>query len=136
MKKYFLIATLSIYTFFTQAQTNFDSIPNIFFDIFEQKGSDAAIDYIYATNKYISGNFAASLKVKNELKKVVSLIGKYRGTEVIDTQFIGQSYIRLSYLAKFDRQPLKFNFTMYKPDKKWQLQQLKFDDKVAAGFKD
>ncbi len=116
------------------AQTGYDSIPKFFFQVFEQKGSDAAIDYIYATNKYISGNIAANLKVKSELKKIVSLIGKYRGHELISEKFIGKSYVQMSFLAKFDRQPLKFTFILYKPDKVWQLQKLQFDDKVAEGF--
>lgn len=127
-----LFLLLSLYTF---SQEKFDSLPNVFFKILEQKGSDQAIDFIYSSNKYISGNLAANLKVKAELKKIISLIGNYNGSEIIDTQFISLSYIRLSYLAKFDRQPLKFNFTMYKPKNNWQLQQLKFDDKVSKGFK-
>ncbi|RLD48222.1 MAG: hypothetical protein DRI94_12850 [Bacteroidetes bacterium] len=135
MIKYFLIIILSTLSLFLKAQNSYDSIPKIFFNIFEQKGSDAAIDYIYATNKYISGNLTANLKVKTELKKVTLMLGKYHGIDIIDTQFISTSYIRLSYLAKFDRQPLKFNFTMYRSDKKWQLQQLRFDDKVSEGFK-
>ncbi len=130
MKKFFIIIFLLTLSFFLNAQNSYDSIPNIFFNTFKQKGSDAAIDYIYATNKYISSNLTANLKVKAELKKFTSMLGKYHGAEIIDTQFISKSYIKLSYLAKFDRQPLKFNFIMYKPNKKWQLQQLKFDDKI------
>lgn len=135
MKKYLLIFVLVLLAYSTEAQNSADSIPNIFFKIFDEKGSDAAIDYVYATNKYISNNIAANLKVKSELRKIVSLIGKYHGNELIDKQSISDSYVRITYLARFNRQPLKFSFTMYKPNKIWQLQQLKFDDKVSEGFK-
>ena len=134
MKRSIIILLLIFNSILAISQNSYDSIPKIFFKTFKEKGSDAAIDYIYATNKYISGNLTANLKVKSELKKVTSMLGKFNGVEPIDTQYISKSYLRLSYLAKFDRQPLKFNFTMYKPNKKWQLQQLKFDDKVSDGF--
>ncbi len=134
MKQIFLLLifyTLGVTGF---SQTGYDSIPEKFFRIFEQKGSDAAIDYIYSTNKFMQANIQASLKVKTELKKIISLVGKYHGHELMDKKIVSQSYVQLYYLAKFDRQPLKFIFVLYKPDKTWQLQKLKFDDKVAEGF--
>ncbi len=116
------------------SQTGSDSIPEKFFQIFEKKGSDAAIDYIYSTNKFMQSNIQASLKVKTELKKIASLVGKYHGHELMNKKNISKSYVQLYYMAKFDRPPLKFIFVLYKPDKTWQLQKLKFDDKVAEGF--
>jgi len=116
------------------SQTGSDSIPENFFQIFEKKGSDAAIDYIYSTNKFMQGNIQASLKVKTELKKITSLVGKYHGHELMKKKVVSQSYVQLYYMAKFDRQPLKFIFILYKPDSTWQLQKLKFDDRIAEGF--
>ncbi len=116
------------------SQAGCDSIPKNFFRIFEEKGSDAAIDYVYSTNKFMRANIQANLKVKSELKKIISLIGKYKGHELMEKKVISPSYVQLYYLAKFDRQPLKFIFVLYKPSDKWQLQKLKFDDKVAEGF--
>ncbi|HIE16562.1 MAG TPA: hypothetical protein EYP69_06535 [Bacteroidales bacterium] len=115
-------------------QTGCDSIPEKFFRIFHQKGSDAAIDYIYSTNRFMKANIQANIKVKTELKKIVSLLGKYNGHELMEKKIVSNSYVQLYYLAKFDRQPLKFIFVLYKPVDVWQLQKLKFDDKVAVGF--
>ncbi|RKX19308.1 MAG: hypothetical protein DRP35_07925 [Candidatus Zixiibacteriota bacterium] len=136
MKQTIFLLSLFLLSIAGFSQTDCDSIPEKFFQIFEQKGSDAAIDYIYSTNKFIQANIQASLKVKTELKKIALLVGQYHGHELINKKNISKSYVQLYYLAKFDRQPLKFIFVLYKPDKIWQLQKLKFDDKVAIGFKE
>jgi len=115
------------------SQERCDSIPEKFFSVFGEKGSDAAVDWVYSTNKYIRSNIQANLKVKTELKKIISLIGAYKGSELMKKKVVSPSYVQLYYLAKFERQPLKFIFVLYKPADKWQLQKLRFDDKVAEG---
>ena len=116
------------------SQVRCDSIPEKFFSVFGEKSSDAAIDWVYSTNKYIRNNIQGNLKVKTELKKIISLIGAYKGYELMEKKVISPSYVQLYYLAKFERQPLKFIFVLYKPADKWQLQKLRFDDKVAEEF--
>lgn len=134
MRKIFLFFILLLFGASVFSQIGYDSIPEKFFQIFNQKGSDFAIDYIYSTNKFMQANIQASLKVKTELKKIASLVGKYYGHELMNKKIVSKSYVQLYYLAKFDRQPIKFIFVLYKPDKIWQLQKLKFDDKVAEDF--
>jgi len=35
-------------------------------------------------------------------------------------------------MVRYKRQPLFFTFILYKPDKVWQIQTLRFDDKIDA----
>lgn len=114
------------------SQAGCDSIPEKFFNEFGTKGSDAAVDWVYSTNKYIRSNIQANLKVKTELKKIISLIGTYKGYELMKKKIVSPSYVQLYYLAKFERQPLKFTFVLYKPADKWQLQKLQFNDKIVS----
>ena len=115
----------------SQDTTSYLAIPDKFFSIMESKGNDAAIDYIFKTNKYLRTQLAGNLKIKNELNKIVKLLGKFYGSELIEETKAGNNYVRLYYLAKYDRQPLLFIFTMYRPDKKWRIQQLRFSEKVG-----
>ncbi len=114
------------------AQENtYKALPDSFFTVMSTKGTDAAIDYIFRTNKYLRLKLANNLKIKNELKNVVKLLGQYYETEFIKSETLAPSYVKLFYLAKYDRQPLLFIFTMYKPEKHWRIQQLKFTEKVT-----
>jgi len=134
MKKVLSILLLATVFVINAQKNDYEKIPDTFFKIFEQKGTDASIDYIYSTNTYLSGNLSANLKIKAELKKVTSMLDNYYGYEKIDEQFLGKSYLKLTYIARFKRQPIRFIFILYKPEKKWQLQQFKFDDKVSKLF--
>jgi hypothetical protein len=130
--KILAIILLIISTINTYAQKeDFFIIPDNFFKTFKAKGSDAAIDYIYSTNKYLSVNMPANLKIKAELKKITSMVDDYYDYELVKKILLGKSYVKLIYIGKFKRQPIRFIFILYKPDNNWQLQQFKFDDKVA-----
>ena len=131
MKQLGFILLLLTLSFYLKAQTDYDSIPQKFFELFKDKGSDAAIDYVYSSNDFIKQNIQANIKVKTELKKITSLLGSYRGYELMKTTVYSPSYVKLTYLAKFDRQPLKFIFILYKPKDKWQIQRMRFDDKIT-----
>jgi hypothetical protein len=127
----FLILTFLVQNSYSQDTTSYLVIPDKFFSIMEDKGNDAAIDYIFKTNKYLRTQIAGNIKIKNELNKLTKLLGKFYGSDLIETIKAGNNYIRLYYLAKYDRQPLLFIFTMYRPNKKWRIQQLRFTEKVG-----
>ncbi len=128
---FFLAFILFARTGIGQDTKSYLAIPDNFFSIMKSKGNDAAIDYIFKTNKYLRTQVAGNLKIKNELNKIVKLLGKFYGSELIEETKAGNNYIRLFYLAKYDRQPLLFIFTMYRPGKKWRIQQLRFSEKVG-----
>jgi len=115
--------------------STYKHLPDTFFTIMKQKGTDASIDYIFATNKYLRLKITNNLKIKNELNNVVKLLGKYYNVELVKVEKIAPSYVKLFYLAKYDRQPLLFIFTMYKPNDKWRIQQLKFSEKISDFIK-
>jgi len=58
------------------------------------------------------------------------LVGNYQGYELINEKKTGENLKLLSYMVRFDRQPFRFTFIFYKPDTIWQVQNLKFDDKL------
>ncbi len=133
MKIIIIIFTLISLNIFSQ-ENDLNTIPTKFFAVFKDKGSDAAIDYIYSTNSYMKPNMPANLKIKAELKKITSMLDDYYGYELIKEQKLGNSYVKQTYMARFKRQPIRFIFVLYKANETWQLQQFKFDDKLSKMF--
>ena len=73
------------------------------------------------------------MKLKNQMEGLTEdFIGKYYGFELIAEKKITDSYILLSYLVKYDRQPLRFTFQYYKPNDEWRLYSFEYDGNLDA----
>lgn len=112
------------------AQEKPEDVTKQFFELFESKGSDAAVDYVFATNKWLNSDQTTIDNIKAQLKKGIAIIGQYYGFELAERKTLGESFILLSYILRYDRQPIMFTFILYKPNDKWQIQNLKFDDRL------
>jgi hypothetical protein len=112
------------------AQDRPELITEHFFDLFQVKGSDAAFDYAWSTNKWLSSDTTSTKEKKNQFKKGIALLGQYFGYEMITKVNLTESYTLMNYMLKFDRQPLKITFILYKPYQSWQILEMKFDVKL------
>lgn len=90
---------------------------------------DKAIDELMFNNPWLNGNEASVNQVKIRLKSSIELVGPYYGFEKVSEVKKGESFVQLIYFGKHDRQPLRFIFTFYKPEKEWRIQNFFFDDK-------
>lgn len=112
------------------AQEKPEDVTLRFFELYESKGSDDAVDYVFSTNKWLNSDKTTIDGIKAQLKKGIAIIGQYYGYELIEKKVLGESFVLMSYMIRYDRQPIKFMFILYKPDKIWQIQNLKFDDRI------
>ncbi|MGJ3236534.1 hypothetical protein [Marivirga sp.] len=138
MKKTTLIlpflVTFFLYKSFSQSTSS--EITGKFFDLYK-KSPEQAIDYAFSTNKWIiDKNQDGIANVKNQLTNTLELIGDYYGFEVITEKQIGENYILNSFLIRYDRQPLRFTFILYKPKDTWQVQSFLFDDNIDDELKE
>lgn len=128
-----LLPVLFILISFSQllkAQTTPEEHIEKFFTDFKLKGAEKAVENIYETNKWISKFEDGIDNLKKQLESYdKDLVGEYYGYEFITKKELGESYVLYSYLAKYDRQPLRFTFQFYKPKDKWFLYAFQFDDK-------
>lgn len=131
MKKQFLLffALLFITIHQSFAQNNYQEIVDEFFKIYKTEPVKA-VDYVFKTNKWMDRNIDGIENVKNQLIKFVPLMGYYYGFEKLLEVKKGKSLVHLSYIAKYDRQPIRFSFFFYNPNGTWQLQNFKFDDSL------
>ncbi|WP_375238099.1 hypothetical protein [Aurantibacter sp.] len=130
MKKIILITFVLFISNSLKSQTSTDEILNKFFVIYEASPFEA-VDYVYSTNKWMERNIDGIEDVKNKMRTFLGLVGEYYGYEEIVQNSIGEKYKLVSYIVKYDRQPLRFTFIFYKPKDKWQVQNFRFDDNLS-----
>lgn len=113
------------------AQSTPKDIAANFFVKYESDGASAAIDQLYKTNKWMERATDAITKLKNQLEGLKEdYVGEYYGYELIGTKKLAESYMLMSYLVKFNRQPIRFTFQFYKPNDKWVIYSFKFDANI------
>jgi len=122
-----LVASANILT----AQNTIEEITASFFKAYE-KDPQNAVDTIFSTNKWmLERNKDGIENIKTKLNSFLGLVGDYHGYEKITEKSIGQSYRLISYMVKYDRQPVRFTLIFYKPKDRWQLQNFQYDDSLS-----
>lgn len=113
-----------------KAQPTPEALIDTFFTYYKNTGIEKAIDFVFATNKYMKQSQEVIDNIKLRFNKATPQLGPYYGYELFIKREAGSSYVFLSYLMKYERQPIQISFILYKPKDKWQIQNLRFDDKV------
>ena len=90
--------------------------------------TDKAIDNLYASNAAISQKVQALTMMKSQMPQVSALYGEFLGYEVISTEKISPSLVRISVLEKRNLHAITWEFYFYKPRAKWMISQAMFFD--------
>ncbi len=118
MKKVIIIIPILLFSFIAFPQQSPKEIVEQFFNEFETKGSSVALDNLYKPNKWMARNADAISQLKSQIEGLnEDYVGKYYGYEFLLEKQLADSYILMSYLVKYDRQPIRFTFQFYKPNK-------------------
>jgi len=133
MRNLLLFSIAMAFCFYSQTvkSQNPEEISEKFFKFYVENGSDPALDYIFSTNKWLNNEKGYVDNVKAALKSGIAILGQYYGYELMEKKTLTESYVILTYMLKYDRQPIKFMFYLYKPKDKWQIQSFGMDDKVG-----
>ncbi len=127
IRKYLLIQILLIiFCSNIYAQETPDQFIDAFFETYQTGATDKAFDDLFATNTFISKEDVNTIKDKvNQYKEV---IGEYHGFGLLIQKKIGEFIQINSYMLKYDRQPLRFILTFYKPDADWKIYNFRLSD--------
>lgn len=125
-----VISCISIRYNFLSAQEKPEDLTEQFFKLYVEQGSDTAIGYIFANNKWMNNYKAYIDNLKMQTKEFIAKIGQYYGYELIEKTAYSENYLLFNYMVRYDRQPIKISFILYKPNQKWQIQNLKIDEKL------
>lgn len=115
----------------TYAQSSPEEITETFFTIFENDMS-AAVDYLFSTNELIDPNQPGIKSIKEKMEVTRKLLGNFYGYETVNIYYAGESYQKHIYSIKYERQPVKMTIIYYKPNNKWKVQSLNFQDDIDS----
>jgi hypothetical protein len=111
MKKTIILIPVFLLNLLVFSQKSPKEIVDQFFVEFENKGSSVALDNLYKPNSWISRNTDAVTQLKSQISGLnEDYVGKYYGYELILEKRLADSYILMSYMVKYDRQPIRFTF--------------------------
>jgi len=123
----------------TSLASDYKSAIDKFFALYESGKPVEAIDTLYGTNPWMSSASDAIQNIKNQLQGIGKLVGSYNGKVLIDETNIKERFAHITYLALYDRQPVRMEFQFYKPKNKWIIYSysfdIQFDDEVEAGVR-
>lgn len=118
------------------AQSEPQRIIDEFFYRYKYKSPDEAVDYLFGTNKYMAKSTEQVDNVKYKLNSAITLMGKYYGYDPLRKKTAGENLVIYTFLVRYDRQPIRFNFTFYKANDQWVIFHYSFDDSIAEELKE
>ncbi|SRR5690625_125966 len=133
MKRIIVIFLICAFPSTISAQNTSESIVENFFNVYKNNSSDA-IDYLFQDNKWMEDKFEELLNLKSQLFENQKLLGEFCGYEKITEQNAGKDYKQLVYLVKYERQPIRFIFELYKPKEKWIVLNFSYDFNFDSEF--
>ena len=74
------------------------------------------------------------LKIQNQTSMISSRFGKVVGFEFLKQQQVGKCFVRYIYILKYENHAMRWLFTFYKPQNKWLVNSVYFDDKLSELF--
>jgi hypothetical protein len=102
-----------------------------FFVKFEAGKINEAIDEVYSTNPWAQQQKDMIQNIKAQFSGLGPLMGKYRGRELVGTTRVGGRLVHVTYLALYDRQPVRFEFQFYRPQESWVIYSFSFDTNLS-----
>jgi len=106
---------------FSFGQETPESMVGTFFSSIAEGNFSQAIDYLLSTNQNLKNDSTLEATFTNNLKASHARNGVYCGYELIEKEQVSESFVNYSYFIKYMDNPVKINFTFYKPREKWQV---------------
>lgn len=122
----FFLISLTACVQFTSGQTSSEKITETFFNTYKESPTKA-YENLFFNNKWMKDKKSDIETVKIKFGDLVDGLGNYYGYEAITEKKVGESYILKTFLVKYERQPLRFAFILYKPKDTWQIQNFTYD---------
>lgn len=106
------------------------SAAEAFIALVQANNVSEAVDQLYGSNPWLGKSSDAVTNVKNQLASAPKLVGALKNHEKLQEISVGSRFKYISYLAAYERQPVRFVFEFYKPQDKWMIFSFSFDDKL------
>ena len=127
-----LILCLSVTAF---ANDEFSKEIEKFFSLYEKGEISKAVDNIYSTNRWIDSSSDAVMNLKGQIASMSQMVGEYLGKERVGVHSYGERLLMVTYLALYERQPIRMEFMFYRPKDNWIIYSFSFDDNTDEELK-
>lgn len=112
-------------------EATYQAIANHFFEIMQEQGGDEALAYIFSTNPY-SKRMSDQLSMgSNQLSSAENMMGDYLGYELLVETKVADRLVNQYYMVLYERQPLRFELTFYRPADEWVFQNFAFNADIV-----
>ncbi len=109
---------------------------NIFFSKLIRNQIDSAYDALLKDSPLANKKEQIS-KLKTETYRSIELYGAMTGYEIVRSELVSSSLLKISYIALHTRYPMRWMITFYKSKELgWIIINIKFDDNVEFFFSD
>lgn len=98
-----------------------------FFELYEKGQKVEAVDSIYSTNPWMGSAADSIHNIKIQLQGIEKVVGNYNGVELIGEYAVKDRFVHVTYLALYDRQPVRMEFQFYRPKDDWIIYSFAFD---------
>lgn len=103
------------------AQSKPELIINNFFKLHEERGAKKAVEYLYSTNEWYREEIVDKVLGKMGLYTAKDKPGLYLGRELLSAKKLGDSYRYYVYMVKYESQPWRYEFVLYKVRDTWKM---------------
>jgi hypothetical protein len=100
------------------------------FEILADKGGEAAIDYFFGESPYTERMDDQLNMLFTQYSSAERMMGDYLGYELLVETNLADRLVYQYYIVLYDRQPIYFGLTFYKPADKWVPQNFAFGDTI------
>ena len=122
-----LVFILSLSSNTTTGQTSTKEITDKFFSLYATDPVKA-LDYGFSTNKWMERKQDDLDNVRTKMKNLVAVLGEYYGFEQLSEKTTGEHLKMVTFIVRYDREPLRFTFLFYKPKDIWRLNNFSYDE--------
>ncbi len=128
MKKIVFLAAMVLTVPALYAQEAPEKVIEKFFQDYRKGDPAQALDNLYRHMPWSDRIRDELDKMRSQFTGLQSLVGKYYGYDFVVKKELAGSFSVYSYLARFERQPVRFIFKFYKPQDQWFLYGFSYDD--------
>lgn len=102
-----------------------------FFGRVEKGEYREAIEAIFGTNPWMEKAADQVANLKTQFSGLPDLAGELHGYDLIGEQHFSDSFVYLYYIVEYDRTPISFHFTFYKPTDTWRLYTFEYKEDLG-----
>lgn len=106
-----------------------------FFEGLKKGNIEKIVDELYGSNPYITSVPDQVVHVKNQLKALPALVGELNYLKRLDEYSINNLFTHITYIATYDRQPVRFEFQFFKVKSGWRIYSFSFDAEMDEDLK-